>query len=1127
MSEIVDKNTESKSSSLAGLIDNLPVGLLIFNENEEIKFVNKSLTDFYIQGLDENILRKKIPDIEFLQENGIVEYLSSFEKGDSFEKELNTHKTPEGAEISLLVKGTPIFENGLYKGGVLLFEDLFLGAHLRKEKVFKSLYFRKLIDSLFSYFAITDPDGNILISSSVKNTEDKKYLKTKEANISQVAGGEFSSFFNDILSKLRKENDSRLEDSILIKENENNIQYKITAVPFNDSSGNLEFTAFLFRNISDELHLREKHEAEIKELKRYYDISNTITDAIVNIDLEGKITYWNDGAAELFGISRSEVFGKFVGKIIPSIDYNYLKILKDELKENKSFKGEFWTSDAHKESELLSVRMALAEEEGSIIILCTNITERANIEKQLRVSEERFRNIVTNTREYICTFDLNGDMTYVNPFFTKEFEYDENELLKLNIKDLIDFESSTITPEEIVKLYEQQSDSIEITLKKKSNSKVHVFANFTGAKDLAGNIGSYNAVFTDITEKKKAERDLLMIRTVFEASQDGIAVQSGGKYILVNDSFAGMFGYNFADEVIGKNVLDFVAVEDIPTVSKYIIDSEKGDRVPDRYVYKAKRKDESEFYVEKSTSSYETNDGLFIVSTYRDITKEKEAVDNLEISEERYRSITENINDCVWSAERKDGRLQMVFYSEVISRITGYQSQEFLKDSKLWLRIIHPNDTAGVVSKLRALYNDHVRNSDELEYRIINNLGSIVWIKNKVNILRDSEGVIQKVFGLTSDITLTKRANEELKKSTDELKVLNETKDRFISIISHDLRTPFSSILGFTDMLLSDRNMPEDKQIQYTTYIQESSRNMLSLVNGLLDWTRLQTGRISFEPQRINAAYVINKAIQMLSGVALQKNINLVSDMSKDVYIHADENLLFQVFNNLISNAIKFTDRGGNIVISASPLVKNRQVQFKVKDTGQGIKETDIPKLFKVDTKFTTTGTAGEKGSGLGLSLCYDIVKKHGGQIAVNSEYGKGSEFIFTIPVSSTKILLVDDSRHDRILYAKLLKNLVPDYTIVEATNGKEAIEKIRDLYPALVISDHDMPVMSGFSLIQQLNLSEIKLKPPVIILSSDLTDSIIKEYRQNGIEYAFKKPVNLTAFKFAVEKSLKKAIVS
>jgi signal transduction histidine kinase/CheY-like chemotaxis protein len=428
---------------------------------------------------------------------------------------------------------------------------------------------------------------------------------------------------------------------------------------------------------------------------------------------------------------------------------------------------------------------------------------------------------------------------------------------------------------------------------------------------------------------------------------------------------------------------------------------------------------------------------------------------------------------------------------------------------------------------LRRIYKDSAMDSGEIEYRIINDLGNIIWIRNKLNVLRDDDGIIQQIFGLVSDITLSKRGEEELKKSAKDLKDLNEAKDRFISIISHDLRTPFSSILGFTDMLLSDRNMPEDKKVEYISFIQESSRNMLSLVNSLLDWTRLQTGRIEFEPRRINGKHIVTRSIQSLSGVSLQKNINLVSDSVEDVYIHADENLLLQVLNNLISNAIKFTGQGGTIVVTASQMGRKRQAQFIIKDTGTGIKEEDIPKLFKVDTKFTTVGTSGEKGSGLGLSLVYDIIKKHGGDIAVRSEVGKGTEMIFTMPVSSTKILLVDDIKTDRILYSKLLRNFVPDYTIEEAANGKEAFELIKTTSPALVITDHKMPVMSGFDLVQQLNLSDLKYKPPVIILSSDLNDKIISEYKEQGIVFAFKKPVNLTAFKIAVDKSLRQTITN
>jgi len=255
--------------------------------------------------------------------------------------------------------------------------------------------------------------------------------------------------------------------------------------------------------------------------------------------------------------------------------------------------------------------------------------------------------------------------------------------------------------------------------------------------------------------------------------------------------------------------------------------------------------------------------------------------------------------------------------------------------------------------------------------------------------MRKSDGGIYKIYGLVNDITLKKRAEEELKQSAESLKKINETKDRFISIVSHDLRTPFSSILGFTDLLTNDEGLSEDEKRQYIKYIQESSRSMLSLVNSLLDWTRLQTGRIKFEPQKISAREIIESSFNVLSGAALQKGINIKIDVEKEHFIFVDKSLIMQVFNNLLSNAIKFTGKGDLISVSVHRTSVQRFLEFSVQDTGRGIKPENIEKLFNVDTKFTLEGTAGEKGSGLGLSLVKEIVEKHGGKVWVKSEFGK------------------------------------------------------------------------------------------------------------------------------------------
>jgi signal transduction histidine kinase/CheY-like chemotaxis protein len=423
------------------------------------------------------------------------------------------------------------------------------------------------------------------------------------------------------------------------------------------------------------------------------------------------------------------------------------------------------------------------------------------------------------------------------------------------------------------------------------------------------------------------------------------------------------------------------------------------------------------------------------------------------------------------------------------------------------------------------LLKSRIQLSGEYEFRIINKQGNIVWARAKINLVRSGTGRIQKIFGLVSDVTFRKRAEEELKKSTENLIKLNETKDRFISIISHDLRTPFSSILGFTDLLANDEDLSEDERKQYVKYIQESSRSMLALVNSLLDWTRLQTGRIKFEPQKIDVTKIILDSINALSGTAIQKGIEVVSLINQSIYLFVDKSLITQVFNNLISNAIKFTNRNGSISISSGVVSSSRFLKFRVKDNGVGIKEDDLAKIFSVDAKFTSEGTAGEKGSGLGLSLVKEIIEKHGGTISVESKYGKGTEFIFTLPVASSNILIVDDNKTDRLLYSKILKNISPEYDVEVASNGKEAIEKIISSPPALVITDHAMPVMNGYEFIVELKKMNIKGKPPVIVLSSDIDRAAINDYTELGIEFVFQKPVNIGSFKLAIEKTLQKGL--
>jgi signal transduction histidine kinase len=229
------------------------------------------------------------------------------------------------------------------------------------------------------------------------------------------------------------------------------------------------------------------------------------------------------------------------------------------------------------------------------------------------------------------------------------------------------------------------------------------------------------------------------------------------------------------------------------------------------------------------------------------------------------------------------------------------------------------------------------------------------------------------------------------------LEEANQTKDKFFSIIAHDLKNPFNTLIGYSDVLKSDfREYGQDEIYQHLNTIYNTSVNGYNLLENLLKWSQSQTNKIRFEPKKVNFYDMVNSCIQDSENQSKFKDIELINEVPKSYHIIADKNLLKTVIRNLINNAIKFTERNGMIVISSTK--KDNLIEFSIKDTGVGMKEEEIENLFKIDKIVSKPGTDRERGSGLGLILCKEFVEIHGGKIWAESALGSGSEFKFTIP---------------------------------------------------------------------------------------------------------------------------------
>ncbi|MCX7875024.1 MAG: PAS domain S-box protein [Melioribacteraceae bacterium] len=1127
MATFSEKTQESSKSEISfkEILEYAPIGIMIFQRDWIIKYVNENF--FLFPGVlgenPQNVIGQSIYSNRIFNNTDIRPELELLKNGEPFEKEISSIKTLNGNKITLLLKGTPITLSNEQAGGILILEDLKFSSTDSTTDTFQSDESEIILSKISDFYFIINSDGR-LYKTNLNDINKYNFLFESDSvkkDVKILNQLIFDEHINDVLTSQKTKT---ITLPFLIENKETN--FSITLIPVDTDEFNKKIFV-LFEESNGEFE-NKFHKDELKELLTYQQIVTSLVGGLIGINKNGRIIFWNETASQIFGLTKSEVYGKPINKIFSQLTDEYVTEIKKRINEHGNWKEVLSIGFDEESSNYFEIEASILNQDENelLFFICENVTEKIKEENKLKDSEEKFRNIVTNSPDYILTTNARGFISYANQKFLEAFQFSFNELSKINFRELIDPEYLLNNSFELEDAVKSKNKNYELPLINKSGHKIFVLASIISTTN-KNKVVSYNLILTDITLRKESEKDMMLIRSVFEASVDGIALIHKNKFALLNDSFVKMFGYESVSELLELEPIELVHEKDKWRISNFIELAEEGRESPSRYSFTAIRKDGSTFEAENSVSFYEFELDRFIVWVLRDQTEEFKARQALLESEAKYRSITESINECIWAAEKKNNDLKAVFYTNAIKKITSYEAQEFLDDEELWGKIIHPDDVDMVGEKMDILYEDPIRKMETLEYRIIDKLGNIIWIENKITCIRDERGKIQKVFGIISDITLSKKAEEELKRSTKELKELNETKDRFISIISHDLRTPFSSIIGFADLILNDKSLDDEKRNQYIQFIKDSSKSMLSLVNSLLDWTRLQTGRIKFEPDRINAKYVIEKSFQILSGVALQKNINLINEVEKDFFIHADENLLLQVFNNLISNAIKFTKHNGHIKISAKLNVELKQVEFNVIDDGIGIKKEDINKLFKVDTKFTTSGTDGEKGSGLGLSLVYEIIKKHGGDIWVNSEVGKGTQFTFSIPVASSYILLVDDSKTDRLLYTKLIKSLMPNYSILEAENGKKALDVIKENLPALVITDHNMPVMNGYDFVKQLSIIKLKYNPPVIVLSGDVNKAVENEYKEFGVDYIFAKPVNLAKFKDAIERSLKKAIFS
>ena len=332
-----------------------------------------------------------------------------------------------------------------------------------------------------------------------------------------------------------------------------------------------------------------------------------------------------------------------------------------------------------------------------------------------------------------------------------------------------------------------------------------------------------------------------------------------------------------------------------------------------------------------------------------------------------------------------DGNFMKV--NDALCELTGYSEKELL--SKNLLDISHPDDRENSLKLMDKVLSGKI-NHYHIEKRYLHKQGHVIWVLLSASLVSDDNGGPLYFISQVQDITQHKRYEQELQE-------LNVSKDKFFSIIAHDLKSMFNNLLGFSDLLKAEIKTGDEATVeQYVDIINSSAHQTYAILASLLEWANSQRGKIPFNPASIVLSDLLKEELEVLSKSAGQKNIELKICVPEKLALTADKDMLKTILRNLISNAIKFTPKNGKIEVHATQ--GEQQVEIAVCDNGTGMTQKNLDKLFKLDIINSTPGTEDERGTGLGLMLCSDFVKKHGGKIWAESEPAKGSNFKFTMP---------------------------------------------------------------------------------------------------------------------------------
>lgn len=838
-----------------------------------------------------------------------------------------------------------------------------------------------------------------------------------------ITGYKPDSYINKSFSQIIHPDDveniyKKIQELISTKEAVKNLEYRIkhadgswhlhisSGNPVMGADGNIISIVGVTRDITEQ----KKTEEELRKSRQtYHDIYNSVTEAIYIMDENGTFIDVNKGAELMYGYTKEEMIGKSPLSV-SAAGYNdtdaVMKKCFRTFMSGKSEQFEFWGVRKNGEVFLKDVIVNKGKYFGKDVLIVTarDITERKKFENVLAESEIKYRNLFDSNKDGILIFYIEDDAT-ISPIIEANNSAAEiagctkDEIIGLPVLRLECMLTPEVTAQRIKEIREQGTINYETVMNNKEGCQLYV--------DVKASIINYNdrtavmCIFRDITRIKQDAAALKERESFLNTLVDAIPVpvfykDRAGNYQGVNSAFKSFLGTE-AEHYLDRNVFDIHPPE---LASIY--------NNKDKELYEKEGSQQYETVIEDANGDIHKvimNKAVFmdesgglkgIVGTILDITERKKAEEALMESEERLFALINATPDIIcfkdgkgrWLiANKADLELfslkDVDYYGKTDSELADY-TLPFYRDA---FKGCEETDErawqAGAISRM-----DEIIPSPDGSSKIYDILKIPVF---------DHIGRRKGLVVLGRDITDRKKAEEELAAAHEKLVTVNKEKDKFFSILAHDLRSPFNGFLAGTKILAEEiPNLSMRELQEIASAMQSSAEDLYKLLENLLEWSRIQRGLISFELMKVEFKSIVSSIINLQSSSAALKSITISNCVSENLFVDVDINMINIVVRNLISNAIKFTPNNGQITINAEKTGDFMEVS--VSDTGIGIPERLMSKLFILGEKTSRKGTNGESSSGLGLILSKEYIEKHKGSFRVESTEGKGSTFFFKLP---------------------------------------------------------------------------------------------------------------------------------